>query len=117
MVNIKNWGYRRKLRRAHKKMERLADFKHFKKACKRAEIMAQDSRKRYRVFLFDRYYAWCKEDITRFKNRGVLSKEQETGILSSSVLYDTQGHANLHPQFSDRVVYNPKSFWNKILGR
>jgi len=94
-------NYRIKVRR----MNRKANFRHFKKAVHQAEYLSiQNDNKRYRVFLFDEYRVWSREDIQRMKNRGVLSKKQETGLLSKQVLYDTLGHSNLHPTFSNRKL-------------
>lgn len=98
---FKAMSYRRKLRRAKK----LTGFKYFRKACREAKKLSKENDgRRYRVFLFDEYRVWSREDIQRMKNRGVLSKKQETGLLSKQVLYDTLGHSNLHPTFSNRKL-------------
>jgi len=94
-------NYRIKVRR----MNRKTNFRYFKKAVHQAEYLSiQNNNKRYRVFLFDEYRALSREDIQRMKNRGILSKKQETGLLSKQVLYDTLGHSNLHPTFSNRKL-------------
>ncbi|OJV39317.1 MAG: hypothetical protein BGO29_07455 [Bacteroidales bacterium 36-12] len=89
---------------SYRKMMRLQSFKHFRRECRRAERYAAESNKRYRVYLFDRYRALSREDITRMKNYGIISKKQETGMYSRLVLYDTLTHANTHPDFSNRKI-------------
>lgn len=97
---IRAWNLRRKIR----KMNRLAAFKYFKRECQRADEMAHFNKKRYRVYLFDRYRALSREDIQRMKNYGQLSKKDNTGILSKNAFYDTQTCANTHPEFCNRKL-------------
>lgn len=97
---IRAWNLRRKIRRLNK----LAGFKYFKRECKHADEMARFNKKRYRVYLLDRYRALSREDIQRMKNQGILSKKDETGILSKNAFYDTQTGANTHPEFSNRKL-------------
>lgn len=87
------------LRSRLRKMNRLAGWKYFKRECHRADEMAHFNNTRYRVYLFDKYMALSREDIQRMKNYGILSKKNETGILSKSAFYDTQTKANTHPEF------------------
>ena len=79
-------NYRRKVRR----MNRLTKFRYFKKACHEARKLSKENDgKRFRVFLFDKYRVWSREDIQRMKNQGVISKKESTGILSKNCFYDT----------------------------
>lgn len=102
LINFfKAMAYRRQVRR----MNRRAGFKYFKKACCQARQLSKDNNgKRYRVFLFDEYRVWSRDDIQRMKNQGVVSKKEETGILSKNCFYDTMTDSNTHPQFSNRKV-------------
>lgn len=94
-------NYRRKVRRMNRRM----GFKYFKRECKRARQYSKDNDgKRYRVYLFDKYRALCREDIQRMKNQGIISKHDETGVLSKNSFYDTLTNTNTHPQFSNRKV-------------
>ena len=94
-------NYRRQVRR----MKRRTGFRYFKKACIEARQLSKDNDgKRYRVFLFDEYRVWSRDDIQRMKNQGLLSKKQETGILSKYCYFDTQTNTNTHPKFSNRKV-------------
>jgi hypothetical protein len=86
-------------------MNRLTGFRYFKKACREANQLSKyNNGKRYRVYLFDEYRIWCHEDITRMKNQRVISKHEETGILSKNCFYDTQTGVNTHPHFSNRKL-------------
>ena len=38
------------------------------------------------------------------KNQGIVSKKEETGILSKNCFYDTMTDTNTHPVFSNRKV-------------
>lgn len=94
-------SYQRKVRR----MNRLTKFKYFKKACREAHRLSKENDgKRFRVFLFDKYRVWSREDIQRMKNHGVISKKESTGILSKNCFYDTLTCTNTHPQFSNRKI-------------
>jgi len=94
-------NYRRKVRR----MNRLTKFKYFKKACREANRLSKENDgKRFRVFIFDEYRVWSRDDIQRLKNQGVLSKKEQTGILSKNCFYDTLTRTNTHPSFSNRKV-------------
>jgi len=93
--------YRRQVRR----MKRRAGFRYFKRACREARELSKDNNgKRYRVYLFDEYRVWSHDDVTRMKNQGVISKKEETGILSKNCFYDSQTCVNTHPQFSNRKI-------------
>ena len=85
-------------------MNRLTKFKYFKKACREANRLSIENGKRYRVFLSDQYRVWTRDDIQRMKNQGIVSKKEETGILSKNCFYDTQTGVNTHPQFSNRKI-------------
>ena len=102
LINFfRTWNLRRKIRR----MNRRTGFKYFKRECKRARQYSKDNDgKRYRVYLFDEYRALCRDDIQRMKNQGVLSKHEETGILSKNCFFDTMTNTNTHPQFSNRKI-------------
>lgn len=89
---------------SYRKELRLQSFRHFRRECRRAEQYALETGKRYRVYLFDRYRALSREDITRMKNYGIISKQQETGMYSKLVLYDTLTRSNTHPDFSNRKI-------------
>ena len=93
-----------RLRRKLRKLNRLMGWKYFKQECRRADEMAHFNGKRYRVYLFDRYRALCGDDIQRMKNQRILSKHNNTGILSKCAFYDTQTGANTHPDFSNRKL-------------
>jgi len=94
-------NYRIKVRR----MNRKANFRHFKKAVHQAEYLSiQNDNKRYRVFLFDEYRVWTRDDIQRMKNQGLISKRENTGILSKNCFFDTQTGVNTHPKFSNRKI-------------
>ncbi len=95
---------RLKYRSSYRKDLRLQSFKHFRRECRRAERYARETGKRYRVYLFDRYRAFSREDIIRMKNYGIISKKQHTGMYSRLVLYDTLTGANTHPEFSNRKI-------------
>lgn len=98
---IRALNLKRKLRR----MNRRTGFRYFKRECKRARQYSKNNDgKRYRVYLFDGYRALCRDDIQRMKNQGILSKRDETGILSKNAFYDTQTGANTHPEFSNRKI-------------
>lgn len=92
------------LRAKLRKMTRLTKWRYFRRECRRADRLAKDSNKRYRVYLFDRYRALSREDIQRMKNYGQISKKEQTGILSKNAFYDTQTGANTHPEFSNRKL-------------
>ncbi len=106
---LTKWRNRRFIR----KMERAQSFKRFRRACREAERLAVENNKRYRVYLFDRYRALSREDITRMKNHGIISKKQHTGMYSDLVLYDTLTHSNTHPDFSNRKILRPCIFQKK----
>jgi nucleoside-triphosphatase THEP1 len=94
-------NYRRKVRR----MNRRTGFRYFKRACRKANRLSKENDgKRYRVFLFDKYRVWTREDVQRMKNQGIISKKEETGILSKNCFYDTTTGVNTHPQFSNRKI-------------
>ena len=94
-------SYRRKLRRAKK----LTGFKYFRKACREAKKLSKENDgRRYRVFLFDEYRVWTRDDIQRMKNQGLISKRENTGILSKNCFFDTQTGVNTHPKFSNRKI-------------
>ena len=93
--------YRRQVRR----MKRHTGFRYFKRACRQARKLSKENNgKRYRVYLFDEYRVWSRDDIQRMKNQGVVSKKEETGILSKNCFYDTQTGVNTHPKFSNRKI-------------
>lgn len=87
-----------------RKINRKANFRHFKREVRNARKLAKLTGKRYRVYLFDEYRALSREDIQRMKNRNVIDKKQQTGMLSDMVLYDTLTDSNTHPKFSNRIV-------------
>lgn len=93
-----------RIRRETKRMNRLQGFRYFKRECLEAERLARETGKRYRVYLFDRYRAYSREDICLMKNRGIISKKQETGMYSKMVLYDTLTHTITHPDFLNHKI-------------
>lgn len=87
-----------------RRMNRLTGWKYFRRECRRANEMAHFNKKRYRVFLLDKYRALSRDDVQRMKNYGQLSKREATGILSKNAFYDTETRANTHPEFSNRKI-------------
>ena len=115
-MGIKKSWYRFQMRRAQKKLDRKAGFRHFRRACRRAErYSALNNGKTYKVYLFDEYKVWSKDDIVFMKNRGVIARNENVGILSRNIFYTTDGHHNLHPKFRDRVVYHPNRKIQRVL--
>lgn len=78
------------------------NFRRFRRECQRAERLSADHNgKRFRVFKTtkDRYQAWSGDNITLLKNRKLIFKKSDMGLLSKSCLYDTLTHTNLHPVY------------------
>lgn len=92
------------LRAKLRRLNRLADFKHFRRECRRADEMAHFNNKRYRVYLYDRYMALTSDDVVALKKSKQLCKSQNLGVLSKEAFYDTQNRANTHPEFKNRKL-------------
>lgn len=101
---IKRAHRRYRTRSNQRRFIRRQGFRHFRKQVLKAERLAKENNKRYRVYLFDCYRALSREDIIRMKNYGLISKKEQTGMYSKMVLYDTLTHTNTHPDFSNRKI-------------
>ena len=87
-------------------MRRKQSFSAFRKAVIRAEKLSKENKgRRYRVYLNETgYKIRCKEDFNRMKNRNLIPKKMDMGLLNPYALYDTLTHENMHPEFADRPL-------------
>lgn len=78
------------------------NFRRFRRECQRAEnLSTENNGRRFRVFKItkDRYKALSGENITLLRNRKLIFKKTDLGVLSKGCLYDTLTHTNLHPVY------------------
>lgn len=90
------------------------NFRRFRRECQSAEHLSNEKNgMRFRVFKVsaNRYKALSGENINYLRNRKLLKKNADLGVLSKNCLYDTLTHTNLHP------VYLNKPLKLKIVNR
>ncbi|MGB4134250.1 MAG: hypothetical protein BWY89_00045 [Bacteroidetes bacterium ADurb.BinA012] len=84
---------------------------HFISAIKRAE---RNGRRSYVYFLGGRYHVLTRKDIQRLKVAGVFRHHMSVDTMRCVQLYDTQGHINSHPLYTNitlkgvPIVYKPQ---------
>lgn len=84
---------------------------HYRAAIRKAE---RNRKRSYVYFLGGRYHVFTRKDIQHLKNKGVIRSHLNIVKMRGVQLYDSQGHVNSHPLYTNitlkgiPIVYKPQ---------